>query len=368
MTCEEQIDSARELRRQKDTTAAGRLLTELLERKSIPEQFQRTALFELALIAQEENRLPRAQQILAQYLHLFPKDPSVPEVFLRQGLIYRQMGLGQLAMSKFYAVMSSALNMDLEHLVYYRRLVLQAQTEIADTHLLQGQFKEAAGYYERLLKQQSAELNRPFIQLKLVRCLANLNKHSEVAAQADAFEQNYPEAAELTEVRFLHAQALGQLGRTRESLEQAFKLLDAQQSAATNAPEVWNYWRQRVGNSIANQLYQEGDYLNALELYSRLAEFDSSPGWQLPAWYQVGLIQERLDQPQKAIETFDAILAREKELTVLSNTPGLKTVVEMARWRKERLSWQGQAEVTAQSLRLDSLRHSSSNAAPLENR
>ena len=86
-------------------------------------------------------------------------------------------------------------------------------------------------------------------------------------------------------------------------------------------PENWVYWRQRAGNDIANQLYLEGDYLNALEVYKHLAELDSGPAWQLPVWYQIGLIYERLRQPDKATETFDAIVARGKILTGPTNTP-----------------------------------------------
>jgi tetratricopeptide (TPR) repeat protein len=365
-TYREQLDLAHELRRKPDRAGAAKVFVELLENET-PAEFKRAALFELALIAEEENRLSRAQQILAQYLHLFPKDRSVPEVILRQGLIYRQMGANQLALSKFYAVMSSALNMKLAQLDYYARLVLQAQTEIADTHYLQGQFSDAAELYTRLLKQGSAELNRQFIHCKLLRCLATLNQHASLAAQAEAFEHSFPESSDLAEVRFLHAQSLKHLGHMRESLEQISKLLEAQQSTATNAPEIWAYWHQRVGNEIANQLYQEGDYLNALELYTLLAQLDSSPAWQLPAMYQIGLIHERLNQPEKAAATFDAILAREKELTGLPNMPSLKAVIEMAKWRKDHLSWQGKAEMTMQSLRLDSLHRSSTNTPTLAN-
>jgi len=353
---QEKVDFARELRRKHDGLGAARVLVELLENET-PAEFKRAALFELALIAQDEKQLSRAQQILSQYLQLFPKDPSVPEVILRQGLIYRQMGANQLAVSKFYAVMSSALNMKLDRFDYYTRIVLQAQTEIADTHLLQGQFQEAAELYVRLLKQQAAELNRPFIQSKLLSCLASLGQPSEVVGQAESFEAAYPDAPELAEVRFLHAQSLKQLGRTRESLAQIAKLLEAVQAAAERFPENWVYWRQRVGNGIANQLYQEGDYLNALELYTNLAELDRSPGWQLPAWYQIALIHERLDQPQKAAATFDAILAREKEMPPSTLTPSLKGVIEMARWRKSHLAWRDKAVSAAQSLRLDSLQH-----------
>ena len=353
-----QLEYGRELRRKKDAMGATRQLVELLK-EDVPPEFKRGAMFELAQVAQDEGNLSRAQQIYAQYLQQFGKDPSVPEVLLRQGLIYRQMGANQLAISKFYAVMSSALNMQLDQLDYYSRLVLQAQTEIADTHLAQGQFRDAEELYVRLLKQNNLSLNRAQIRFKLLRSLESLEKMGDVAAQAEVFETNHVDAPELPEVRFMHAQALRKLGRMRESLEQIFLLLDSQQAQEEKTPENWLYWRQRIGNGIANQLYQEGDYLNSLLLYTRLAELDPSPGWQLPAWYQMGLIHERLQQPQLAVERYDAILGREKELVSTAYTPGLRAVIDMTKWRREHLAWQSKAELAMQSLKLESLRRPS---------
>ena len=67
----------------------------------------------------------RAQQIFAQYIQTYPDDPSLPEVLLRQGQIYRQMGVNNLAISKFYAVMSTSLKLKLDNMEYYRKIVLQ---------------------------------------------------------------------------------------------------------------------------------------------------------------------------------------------------------------------------------------------------
>ena len=93
-----------------------------------PVAMQRTVLLELALTMQESLQLARAQQIYAQYLERFPDEPSVAEIYLRQGLLYRQMGAPTMALSKFYAVMTTAMRLKLDRLDYYQRLVLQAQT------------------------------------------------------------------------------------------------------------------------------------------------------------------------------------------------------------------------------------------------
>ncbi len=94
---------------------------------------------ELALATQDNGEFVKAQQIYAQFLQHYPDDQSAPEILLRQGLLFRQMGVNTMAISKFYSVMSTALKLKLDNLDYYKNLVLQAQTEIADTYYIQGQ-------------------------------------------------------------------------------------------------------------------------------------------------------------------------------------------------------------------------------------
>ena len=58
----------------------------------------------------------------------------------------------------------------------------------------------------------------------------------------------------------------------------------------------------------------------------------------VPAW--PGL--ERLNQPAKATEYYGNIAQREKELADAG--PGLKTLIEMARWRKDFIAWRLKSE------------------------
>ena len=209
-----QINAARLLRRSLDRAGAAKLLVKVLE-SELPAELRRAALFEMSLVAQEEKQYTRAQQVLAQYLQLYPQDPTVPEVLLRQGLIFRQMGAHNTAIAKFYAVMNSALGLKLEQFDYYQRLVLQAQTEIADTYYVQGKFAEAADFFGRLLKQNSVDLNRAQIHSKLIHCLSGLGRHTDVITQCETFFDKNPDAAETPELRFLCASSLKQLGRAR---------------------------------------------------------------------------------------------------------------------------------------------------------
>jgi tetratricopeptide (TPR) repeat protein len=103
----------------------------------------------------------------------------------------------------------------------------------------------------------------------------------------------------LAEVRFLYASALKQMGRNRDAMQQVLKLLDAQQTTSQQNPESWIYWRQRAGNDIANQLYKEGDYLNALEIYLNLVGLDKSP----PGSCRSGISRARLRTPGAVAES-----------------------------------------------------------------
>lgn len=340
---QQRLDSASQLRQRKEFPQAVINLIALLESYA-PEEIKRPALLELGLAAQQSGQLLRAQQVLAQYVVRYPADPQVPEVILRQGLLHRELGAHTLALAKFYAVLSSALTLKLDRFPYYQRLVLQAQIEIADTFYLQGKFSEAAEYLARLLRLETAELDKAKIQFKLIRALHSQGRHDEVIGQGNDYLKRNADSPDVPELRFLLARSFKTLGRTRESLREVMLLMESQLAAAqqTNALAL-AYWQQRAGNDIANQLYQEGDLLGALQVYQGLAQLDRSPQWQLPAWYQIGLIFERLKQPAKAAESFTQILAREKELDA-SASPALKTVVEMAKWRKDNLQWQSRAE------------------------
>jgi len=337
-----QMDLAGRQRHEKNPAVAVQTLVSVLETNAPPE-FKRKALFELALATQDNNEFIKAQQIFAQYLQRYPEDPSAPEVLLRQGLLYRQMGVNTLAVSKFYAVMSTALKLKLDNIDYYKNLVLQAQTEIADTYYIQGRFDESADFFTRLLKSDRPGLNKEQIEYKLIRSLANLTNHVETTSRAQKFLEQYPSVSDVPEVRFILASAYKAAGRNQEAMQQVLRLLQSQQDNAPKDPDVWVYWQRRAGNEIANQLYKEADYLDALQIYQSLAALDSTPSWQAPVLYQVGLVYEQLQQWQKASDTYGQILTRRAEMTGSNAPPSLSSLCEMAQWRRDYIAWMQKA-------------------------
>jgi tetratricopeptide (TPR) repeat protein len=337
-----QLATARQLRLARKLSEAESLLTGLMSDPS-PEWIQQSALLELAALAEDAHELSRAQQIYAQFLGKWPNDLRRPEVLLQQGLLFRRMGLNDLALTKLYGVMTSALVLKNDQLDYYARLVLRAQTEIAETQYELGKYPDAAEFFSRLLKLNNPAINTAQVLFKLTRCHAASGQYTDVVSEAQEFLTRYPGASEQAEVRFHLAQALKELGRSHESLQQVLRLLQEQRTHTREHPEIWTYWQQRAGNLIANQLYGEGDYAKALEIYLNLAQLDASPQWRLPVQYQIGMTHERLWQLQKAADIYQDILTREKELGA-DAPPHLKSLFEMARWRLSFIQWQSQAE------------------------
>lgn len=310
----------------------------------VPETTRQTALWELAQLVHEENDLPRAQAIYTQYLQRWPGDIHTPEIYLRQGRIFREMALPNLALAKFYGVMTAALSLKNGQLPYYKNLVLQAQVEIAETHYFMGKFKEAADYYSRLMAQEDPALDRAQIQFRLIRSLEEIGDHDNAASQAQEFLLHFADSPEEPEVRYHLAQAFKGQHRNSEALLQVKLFLKEEHDRSTNNPSIWAYWQQRVGNEIGNQLYQEGDYVKALQVYLALAQLDPSPNWQLPVRYQIGLTYEKLLQPQLAVEAYRNILSNSVPDSATNLTPGLKSVIDMAGWRLDFLEWNARAQ------------------------
>jgi tetratricopeptide (TPR) repeat protein len=345
----QKLETGRYLRKIRKTKDAKPILVALLD-KDTPVAIQKSALLELAAVAHDEDDLPRTQDIYAQFLGRWPDEPRVPEVLLRQGQVFREMGIHDLALAKFYAVMTSALTLKNDRLDYYEHLVLEAQMEIAETHYELGKYADAAQYFSRLFKQDNAEIDKHQVLYKLIRCYGNTTNYDEAVAYAHDYLAHYPDTPEVPEVRFDLASALKELGRDNESLQQVLTLLREQSAQATSHPESWAYWQQRTGNLIANQFFREGDYPRALDIYTSLAQLDPSPQWQLPVWYQMGMTYERLWQPQKATDIYNRIISRESELDT-NAPPSLKSIVDMARWRVSFIQWQSKAEADNYSLR-----------------
>src|SRR5690606_18538862 len=83
------LESARGLRNAGELKRAESTLVQIIESGS-GDDIKRSALPELGLVMQEQKEYPKAQQLYSEYVRRYDKDPSVPEVLLRQAYLYRE--------------------------------------------------------------------------------------------------------------------------------------------------------------------------------------------------------------------------------------------------------------------------------------
>ena len=97
-----------------------------------------------------------------------------------------------------------------------------------------------------------------------------------------------------------------------------------------------------MGNELANEFYEQGDFRSALTIYQSLAKYNATPDWRWPAIHKIGLCFERIGLPEKAIMAYQEILnpenADNSEGEVLNQS--MQSLRDMAKWRLEHLNWQ----------------------------
>ena len=171
----------------------------------------------------------------------------------------------------------------------------------------------------------------------------------------------YPESPYVPESHYILALTFEQLNQDEESIRELLVLLKeadfhpdkiaALQVNRTTRDQdlvylnkmrrIWNFWKKKTGNYLANQFFENAEYFNAYRIYSALRKIDSSPTWQVPLLSQIALCEEKLGNYVQATETYISIEnfvnsvkeARED----LANSEYLNFVFGMAKWRREQL-------------------------------
>jgi tetratricopeptide (TPR) repeat protein len=338
------LEVARSQRRLGNYEISRELLEKIVEKQQdMPEELTRAVWLERALVAQDAGWLVDAQKRYLQYVVRFGTDPSKAEVQLRQGLLYREMGMMGLARVKFSEVVRTTRDLQMDNLEAADRLVLRAMAETGEAYYLEGKYSAAADSFSRLLKQDSPLLNREAVIYKLIQSLHRAQDTLGVVEYGQRFLAEYEGTEKEPEVRYILAKEYQSLGRVVDAKREIVNLLQAEAGRSRKDPANWMYWQKLAGNELANQFYMEGDFVTTRAVYEHLAALDSAAAWQVPVWYQLGLVYERLGQPTKALEMYDGVLGRETELTGTNLTPSLGSVIEMARWRKDALGWMEKA-------------------------
>jgi hypothetical protein len=261
-----------------------------------------------------------------------PPDPLIPEILLRQGWIYRELGLPDEAVDTFFGVLASSIRQEVDNLVRFNRISLVAQSQIANAYYEAPQkledYKLAVEKLEIIMMQPAGEraedheLDLEQIQLRYMRALykairaidsrltrdnrrikflkngtlasdkllsqitvlaKDRNEHwRSLADQSTLFIEQYTKTQSSQSVRYdgevryykiLANQALG----NEQHVQREVEVLLQNSSVTSELEAVWANTRLQIVMDIANLLYAE-----AIQLQGDAEHLGQLPGEATP--------------------------------------------------------------------------------------
>ncbi len=270
----------------------------------------------------------------------------------------------------------------------------RAMLEIAETFLVGENYDSAIKFYDRLNRlEQLDDQDRSVVQYKrglahFRRAISTLQDEENMAravegvqsiqqepefdktARADfakvkeilrGYNTLFPESSYVPETHYLLALAYEHLNQDEESIAQLLSLLreadfnpdasveeeqlksdrDRDYAKIQQLRTIWDFWKKKTGNYLANKFFEAGEYFNAYRIYSALRPIDDSPTWQVPLIYQIALCEEKLGNYVQASESYleiEEYVSQVKEAREdLAGSKYLNFVFGMAKWRREQL-------------------------------
>jgi tetratricopeptide (TPR) repeat protein len=269
----------------------------------------------------------------------------------------------------------------------------QAMFEIAETFMDSEDYDNAIKFFDRLLRlEQMIDSDRSVVRFKkglahYRRASENLKKEermlrlppeerndreinfdqtpradfAKVKESLRGYGTLYPESPYVPEAHYLLALTYEQLNQDDQSVAELLKLLkeadfnpqlitsreqsrtlrDRDQLALSKLKSIWNFWKKKTGNYLANKFFEDNEYFNAYRIYNALRDVDSSPSWQIPILYQIALCEEKLGNYVQAMETYTSIEeyinSEEDAREGMVNNEYLKFVYGMVKWRRDQL-------------------------------
>jgi tetratricopeptide (TPR) repeat protein len=308
---------------------------------SIPDKEKRDAMLEMGRMFEASKSYSKIVLTYESFLERFPDDPADVDISIRLGRACRELGAFQSALGKFYNALHDSMRpVGAAGVAEQKKLALRAQFEIAETHFAKGDYAEARRFYSRLVLLDMGDDDRTLVQFRLAYTVYLIGDFGESVALNRRFIDEHPSSEHTAESYYLLSRSLQKLGRSDEAAKETLNLLKEEDSRQASAPDSWKRWQKRAGTEVGSELYEHGDAKNALAIFQRVAELDSTPESRLPAVYQIGLCFERLRLFSRALEAYTYITsdASRKGATPASssNAGGIK---EMAQWRIDYLGW-----------------------------
>lgn len=333
-------------------------------------QYRRDLLLALVKMFERCEMWVEAAKSRERFLEEFASDAKYPfengedmlsmaEMHIELGRIYRRIGAFRMAKNKFYDGLNATLSVPKEKAFAFKRVADEAMLEIAETYLDMEDYDNAIKYFSRLLKvsrlHEIQKGNAFFKHAYSHYQRARKNLRREVRADADpkrrhvkieykpgtapesdlakvrhdlrGFAKRFPESQYVPESYYLLALTHDQLHEKDDALKQVEALLRTSPynpvaiAEAMNNPQrkidkvqvsrdiaLWNFWKKKTGNYLANEFFEDGDYFKALRVYQALSEIDDEPSWKIPIRYQMGLCHERLGHVGEARRVYTELV------------------------------------------------------------
>jgi tetratricopeptide (TPR) repeat protein len=303
----------------------------------VPLEKKREVLLRMADLFERKDS-SRTIIILEKFIQSYPNDPATSLVLLRLGELYRAQGAFEVASARYFRVLNTTLNVGPDELETVREIATKARFELAEMLTEQGRLDEAAEVYRKIELLDLSLDDRMTVRFRLA-CVAFETRDYESAV--DAFAQLREDDSigpYRLETSYYLASGLKKLGRGREAFEIVVDLLRSQLSNDPADLAQSAYWKRRAGNELANEFYQQGEYLSALSIYQSLARISDDPEWRWPAVYQIGLCFEHLELPERALEAYAAMLegmpVTDEDLVDFN-----VSLRDLAQWRLGHVKW-----------------------------
>lgn len=305
-----------------------------------PEEAHKQGYLELANMYEQAGEIAKMAAVYEKFAQKFKDDARLAQIFIRLGHLYREMGAYNMAISRFYNVLNVSISIDADGVETYKEISLQARRDIADTYFIMGNFAEAEKFYNRLLMLDLEPEDQLHVSYRKNYLNYLQEEYSAAAAGLKEFLRQHPTSEFAPESYYMLANAFNQLNEPMKAVRQVLKLLKSQHKIAPENMALWQYWRKRTANQLAEKFYKQNDYLSAIKIYQAMAPVSRNPSWQWPVVYKIGLCFERLHMYPKAQESYRLIASGEAWKDIqFTMTPTLLSLKEMAAWRLEHLEW-----------------------------
>ena len=336
---------AREATKRGDLEVAEKFYNQLLT-VDAPDSEKKEALLDMFECYRSRQIYSKAIAVGERIHNLFPSDPETPDLLLKLGQIYRDTGAYQLAITRFYNVLNATLRIDQGEFAKYKGVSEKAQFEIAETFVTSGDYQQATRMYTMLDRLDLSPDDKAHAQFEIAYCDFLLGDYANAVSAAKHFLESFGATSYSPQCHYVLSVALNALHRPQDATDEALTLLKMEKKLEKSDAAAWIYWQKKTGNQLANQFYQEGDYLHALTIYQAMARLGDDPNWQLPVIYQIALCFEHLRFPDRATEAYKYILDQSKKAKATGKATGedMDDLGQMAQWRSQHLEWQQNTE------------------------